>query len=396
MSCKQETYKRLGDYIREVDVRNSAMEVNLSQGICNMKYFQDPRQVSSTPHLDKIVRTGQFAYNRATTRNGNKISIAYREGDDCTVSSAYCVFYITDEKVLNPYYLWLWFKRPNFDRYAIFKSHGSAHEFFEFETLCNTYVPMPPIEEQQRIVDQYLAIQKRIENNKKTIAKLEETAQAIYRKMFVDDIDPENLPEGWRRETISSIIKSTLGGDWGKEHPEGNYVELVSCIRGADINSMKVCDMSNAPIRYILKKNLEARQLLANDIVIEMSGGTPTQSTGRCSISLPSIISSCQNPLICSNFCKVIRAKKDCELLLFVALEYYYSLGTFFKYENSSNGIQNLDLESFCMEEYIIVPDDNTLSTFNAQIKTLFEYKINIGRETTILRDTLTQMLTNL
>lgn len=211
MSCKKETYKRLGDYIREVDVRNSAMEVNLSQGICNMKYFQDPRQVSSTPHLDKIVRTGQFAYNRATTRNGNKISIAYREGADCTVSSAYCVFYITDENVLNPYYLWLWFKRPDFDRYAIFKSHGSAHEFFEFETLCNTYVPMPPIEEQRKIVENYLAIQTRIENNKKTIAKLEETAQAIYRKMFVDDIDPENLPEGWRMGTLSDVANISSG-----------------------------------------------------------------------------------------------------------------------------------------------------------------------------------------
>ena len=211
MSCKQETYKRLGDYIRQVDVRNSAMEVNLSQGICNMKYFQNPRQVSSTPHLDKIVRKGQFAYNRATTRNGNKISIAYREGPDCTVSSAYCVFYITDEEVLNPYYLWLWFKRPDFDRYAIFKSHGSAHEFFEFETLCNTYVPMPPIEEQRKIVYNFLSIQKRIDNNKQTIAKLEDAAQAIYRKMFVEDIDPENLPAGWEIGKLEDLANISSG-----------------------------------------------------------------------------------------------------------------------------------------------------------------------------------------
>lgn len=212
MSCRQEIYKRLGDYIREVDVRNSAMEVNLSQGICNMKYFQDPRQVSSTPHLDKIVRTGQFAYNRATTRNGNKISIAYREGADCTVSSAYCVFYIIDENVLNPYYLWLWFKRPDFDRYAIFKSHGSAHEFFEFDTLCNTYVPIPPIEEQREIVENYLTIQNRIKNNKKTIEKLEDTVQAIYRKIFVEDIDPENLPTGWRMGTLDEISETIIAG----------------------------------------------------------------------------------------------------------------------------------------------------------------------------------------
>ena len=213
MTNKNSTYKRLGDYIREVDVRNSKLEVNLSQGICNMKYFQNPRQVSSTPHLDKIVRKGQFAYNRATTRNGNKLSIAYREGEDCTVSSAYCVFYILDENQLNPYYLWLWFKRPDFDRYAIFKSHGSAHEFFEFETLCDTYIPVPSIEEQRKIVDHYLAIETRISNNKQTIAKLEEAAQALYRKMFVDDVDVENLPDGWRMGIVGDLFELQRGFD---------------------------------------------------------------------------------------------------------------------------------------------------------------------------------------
>jgi type I restriction enzyme S subunit len=226
MTNKNSTYKRLGDYIREVDVRNTKKEVNLSQGICNQKYFQNPRQVSATPHLDKIVRKGQFAYNRATTRNGNKISIAYREGEDCTVSSAYCVFYIVDENILNPYYLWLWFKKPDFDRYAIFKSHGSAHEFFEFETLCDTYVPIPSIEEQRKIVDHYLAIQNRIANNKQTIAKLEEAAQALYRKMFVDDVDVENLPDGWRMGTIEEISEKIVAGTIPKYDDTSSYMVL--------------------------------------------------------------------------------------------------------------------------------------------------------------------------
>lgn len=88
---------KLGDYIREVDVRNRDLEVKLSQGISNEKHFQQPKQVAENPYNDKIVRTGQFAFNRATTRNGHKISIAYREGKDCTVSASYCVFYVTDE-----------------------------------------------------------------------------------------------------------------------------------------------------------------------------------------------------------------------------------------------------------------------------------------------------------
>lgn len=124
------TYQRLGGYIRPVDVRNRGLKVHLSQGICNAKYFQNPKQVADNPETHKVVRTGQFAYNRATTRNGEKISIALREGPDCTVSSAYQVFEVVDENLLNPKYLMMWFKRPEFDRLAIYYSHGSAHEFF--------------------------------------------------------------------------------------------------------------------------------------------------------------------------------------------------------------------------------------------------------------------------
>ena len=146
--------KRLGDYICEVDVRNRDLEVKLSQGISNEKFFQQPKQVAENPYNDKVVRKGQFAFNRATTRNGNKISIAYREGEDCTVSASYCVFYVTNEKNLLSKYLMMWFRRPEFDRYAIYHSHGSAHEYFTFENMCEVELPIPPIEQQQRIVSE--------------------------------------------------------------------------------------------------------------------------------------------------------------------------------------------------------------------------------------------------
>ncbi len=198
-------YKRLGDYIREVDIRNRDLKVKLSQGISNEKYFQQPKQVAINPYNDKIVRKGQFAFNRATTRNGNKISIAYREAEDCTVSASYCVFDVKNEDILSPKYLMMWFKRPEFDRYAIYHSHGSAHEYFTFENMCEVELPIPPIDQQRKIVAEYNAIQRRIKLNEQLIVKLEETAQAIYRKMFVDGIDKNNLPEGWRMGTLGEI-----------------------------------------------------------------------------------------------------------------------------------------------------------------------------------------------
>jgi len=205
-------YKRLGDYIEPVDERNSKLEIKLSQGICNEKYFQDPRQVAENSAADKIVRRGYFAYNRATTRNGEKISIAYREGPDCTVSSAYQVFRIKDEEKLNPKYLLMWYKRSDFDRYARFRSHGSAHEFFEYDEMCDVYIPLPDIDRQREIVKEYETLSRRIRLNEQMIEKLEATAQALYRKMFVDGIDKENLPEGWRMGTIEDLSEFVVAG----------------------------------------------------------------------------------------------------------------------------------------------------------------------------------------
>lgn len=204
-------YKRLGDYIEPIDERNSKLEVKLSQGINNNKYFQEPKQVAENSAADKIVRQGYFAYNRATTRNGEKISIAYREGPDCTVSSAYQVFRIKDEEKLNPKYLLMWYKRPDFDRYARFRSHGSAHEFFEYDEMCDVYLPLPDIARQREIVEEYETLSRRIRLNEQMIQNLEDTAQALYRKMFVEGIDKENLPEGWRMGTVEELAEIKNG-----------------------------------------------------------------------------------------------------------------------------------------------------------------------------------------
>ena len=164
---------RLGGYIEECDERNSDLSITLSQGISNLKYFQDPKQVAENSKADKIVRNGQFAYNRATTRNGEKISIAYREGEDCTVSSAYGVFRITDEEQLNPHYLLMFFRRPDFDRFARWRSEGSAHEFFTFEMMRNVEIPLPDIEVQRDLVAIYAGLQKIMAENEALIAQLE-------------------------------------------------------------------------------------------------------------------------------------------------------------------------------------------------------------------------------
>ncbi|MFZ1788626.1 MAG: restriction endonuclease subunit S [Saprospiraceae bacterium] len=179
----QSNYKALASYIEPVNQLNDGMEVKELLGISNQKFFQNSH--TNTIDIDlqtyRIVRTNQFAYNRATTRNGDKISIALRQGNDCIVSPSYRIFRSKDENELNSEYLMMWFRRPEFDRYARFKSHGSAHEFFEYDQMCQVELPIPHIDKQREIVKEYNVIQNRIALNQQLIQKLEETAQAIYR-----------------------------------------------------------------------------------------------------------------------------------------------------------------------------------------------------------------------
>ena len=217
-------YKRLGNYIRQVDVRNRDLVVNKLLGLSIAKQFIT--SIANTTGTDmstyKIVQPRQFGYVPVTSRNGDKITIALYEGESpCIISQAYIVFEVIDETELLPEYLMMWCRRPEFDRYARFKSHGSAREVFEWSEMCEILLPVPSIDEQRKIVAEYQAIERRIENNRRLIATLEETTKTIYRKMFVDDIDVENLPKGWRMGKLKDIATFAYG-KMPKEKSKGN------------------------------------------------------------------------------------------------------------------------------------------------------------------------------
>lgn len=206
--------KRLGDYIREVDVRNRDLEVTKLLGVSISKEFIP--SIANTIGTDmssyKVVEPRQFAYGPVTSRNGDKVSIAlYKDDEKAIVSQAYTIFEVKNKQELLPKYLMMWFRRPEFDRYARFKSHGSAREIFSWEEMCDVELPVPPIEQQQKIVSEYKAITRLIRLNEQIIAKLEETAQTLYRKMFVDGIDKEHLPDGWRMGTLGEVAEVNSG-----------------------------------------------------------------------------------------------------------------------------------------------------------------------------------------
>lgn len=216
MDLNRADYKRLGNYIREVDVRNRDLKVTKLLGVSISKEFMP--SIANTIGTDmssyKVVEPRQFVYIADTSRRGDKIAIALLEEDNkIIVSSIYTVFEVKDKQELLPEYLMMWFRRPEFDHYARFKSHGSAREIFSWEEMCDVELPIPPIKQQQKIVSEYEAITRRIRLNEQIITKLEETAQTLYRKMFVDGIDKEHLPDGWRMGTLGEVAEIKAGGD---------------------------------------------------------------------------------------------------------------------------------------------------------------------------------------
>lgn len=291
-------YKKLGQYINPQSFLNEGMKVKELLGISNQKYFQ--KSHTNTIGIDlstyRIVRTNQFAFNRATTRNGEKISIALRQGDDCIVSPSYRIFQVKDENELLSEYLLMWFKRPEFDRYVRFKSHGSAHEFFEYDQMCEVELPIPSITKQKEIVKEYNVIQNRITLNQQLIKKLEETAQAIYKQWFVDfEFPDENgkpykssggemveselgeIPLGWEVISIKNFCKEMKsGGTPSRDEITYWNSKDIPWLKTGEICN-KVLISSEEYISFEGCKNSSTKLLPINSVLIAMYGEGKTK-----------------------------------------------------------------------------------------------------------------------
>jgi type I restriction enzyme S subunit len=144
---------RIGDYISKRVEKNSDGAITLEQGINIQKKFITPQRSNSDLYGRKIVRKGDFAY--CTQLNNENVAIAYREEEDCVVSSVYDIFYIKDESVLFPLYLMLWFRRSEFGRYVYRLSTGTSYEFLSYEDLSDYKIPLPDITIQKEIANIY-------------------------------------------------------------------------------------------------------------------------------------------------------------------------------------------------------------------------------------------------
>ena len=181
------SYKRLGNYIREVDVRNEGLKVATLLGLTvNKQFIPSVANIVGTDMAKyKIIHKNQFACSTMQVRRDGKMPVALLKNyDEAIISQAYPVFEVVDEKELLPDYLMMWFSRSEFDREACFHAVGGVRGSLEWEDFLNFQLPVPSIEKQRAIVAEYQAVQNRIDLNNQLIQKLEETAQAIYKHIL--------------------------------------------------------------------------------------------------------------------------------------------------------------------------------------------------------------------
>lgn len=196
--------------------------------------------------------------------------------------------------------------------------------------------------------------------------------------------------------SLKHFVKETIGGDWGKDEPLGNYIKKVLCVRGADIPELAIGNQGKTPIRYILLKNFDKKALKENDIIVEVSGGSPTQSTGRATLISKATQKRFKEDLICTNFCRVIRPINNYAHYLNACWHDLYQRGIFFNYENGTTGIKNLDLSAVLYNEEVLAPDREQLSEFNAFCESIDAQIFANGSENVILRELRDSLLPKL
>lgn len=254
--------------------------------------------------------------------------------------------------------------------------------------LMKCVIRCPEIQEQKVIAAILSSIDAKIIANEKVNDNLRQQAQALFKKWFVDN--PDAIL--WKEGTFSNLIEKTISGDWGKDSPSGNNTEMVYCIRGADIPEVRAGNKGKMPTRYILPKNYAAKQLVDGDIVVEISGGSPTQSTGRAAAVSDALLARYDKGMVCTNFCKALKPRAGYSMYVYYYWQYLYDRDIFFSYENGTTGIKNLDINGFIETEPIVIAPEDLVEKFDAVCQTVFSKIYANGMENeqlALVRDTI-------
>ena len=386
-------YKPIGDYVNLVDGRNKELQDLPLIGLSITKQFIP--SIANTIGTDmttyRTIYKNQFAYSAVTSRNGDKLTIAlFKDLEKGLISQAYTPFEVTDENKLLPEYLMMWFSRPEFDRYARFKSHGSARELFNWEDLCESLMPLPSFTKQKEIVAEYNTIQNRIDLNKQLIQKLEETAQAIYKNWFVDFEFPDengkpykssggemmeselgDVPKGWEVKLLTEVTSFLNRGITPNYVAEGGITVInQKCIRNNSID-FSFSRKHNDTLKIISPD----KYLKHFDIVVN--------STGEGTLGRVGIVKEKYSQLIVDTHITIVRSS---ELMLPLSLWFNLSSRTdeIEKLAQGSTGQTELGRDDLGGLK-IIMPIKNVQTKFEKIAQSIISHSSKIDQELPLL-----------
>jgi type I restriction enzyme S subunit len=368
----------------------------------------------------KTICNGDILFSEIRPRNKRYAFVNVEKPEDYVVSTKLMVLRNKNKEVLNEYFYYFLTYDGTLE-YLQMRAENRIGSFpqITFDVLKPIILNIPDFDEQSKIIRLISTIDNLITLNNKSNSELESLAKTIYYYWFVQFDFPDKrgkpykssggkmvwsdklkneIPEGWEVKKISDLIAEDKSGDWGKDVKDGSYCKEVFCIRGADINGLNGKENCQPPKRYILEKN-NNKFLNPHDLIVEISGGSPIQSTGRIAYISSATFRRFASPLICSNFCKAISLKE-------FKLTYYfhmywnvlYANNAFFRYEGKTTGIKNLLFDIFINTNYILIPNDIYRDKYFDIMEKLEEKRqvsLDENQKLMELRDWLLPMLMN-
>lgn len=355
-------YRKLGEFIRQVDVRNVEGKKENLLGVSVQKVFIP--SIANTVGTDftkyKVVKKGQFTYIPDTSRRGDKIGIALlEEYEEGLVSNVYTVFEIIDENELCPEYLMLWFSRPEFDRYARFKSHGSVREIMDWDEMCNVELPVPDISEQRKIVEAYKGVEDRIGLKRKINDNLVAVGIAFIQKnigrcvlinLTEAEMDSLTLPKGFVIQTVSEFCRETKSGST-PSRTNNEYWEngTISWVKSGEVHN----NITLQTEEYITPLGLSesSTKLLPKDTVLMAMYGVTAGEVGYLAIEATT------NQAICGMIC---HSKAEAAYLYFSLIQSQAAISRL-----SNGGAQDNLSKNFIDNIKMVVPPSEVIEKLN-------------------------------
>lgn len=345
--------QKLGDYIREVDIRNKDLKVTNLLGVnLNKQFFPSIANIIGTDLSKyKVIKKGQFGCKFMSVGRDGILPISLLKNDGfAIISSAYYAFEVIDENILSSDYLMMWLRRPEFDRQLWFYSGGDVRGGVNYGDFCEMPIIIPSIEQQRELVSEYETISKRIKLNEQIIKNLEATAQTLYHKMFVEGIDKENLPKGWRIGTIAEFCKDMKSG--GTPSRNNNLYwnkKEYRWLKSGEVHNNIIIDVEE----HISKEGLDnssAKIIPAGTITMAMYGATAAQvAYVDCETTT--------NQACCNMIC---HTKNDATYLFFHLLAIQEDV----KKLANGGAQENLSQELIAQQQIILIENKEQISVF--------------------------------